>query len=220
MVTTRCGGTGIRRGFVDGAAASGPRFARRVPAKAISPTTSSATTPPAVAAAHHRERRRRCGPASDASLVDLGAGRVMSRPLAHQLRGSLRRNARACTRITGSAGQVMRVVAAVVGATTTAASMCETRPARRPCERWPRRRKGLSGSGAPAPLPGSWDRLGPGGLVPGDLAGSGRPRRDGSGQRHGIEAGNQWGPAGSAAPNPQALTAVQHHRSQATDSTV
>ena len=104
-----------------------------------------------MAAAHHIERRRRCGAAADASLEDLGAVRVMSRPLAHQLPGSLRRNARACTRITGSAGQVMRVVAAVVGATTTAASMCETCPAWRTCERWPRRRKGLSGSGTPAP---------------------------------------------------------------------
>jgi len=55
----------------------------------------------------------------------------------------------------------MRVVAAVVGATTTAASMCETCPAWRTCERWPRRRKGLSGSGTPAPPTGSWRRLGP-----------------------------------------------------------
>ena len=65
----------------------------------------------------------------------------------------------------------MRVVAAVVGATTTAASMCETCPAWRTCERWPRRRKGLSGSGRTgSPYQGSWDRLGLGGLLPGDLA--------------------------------------------------
>jgi hypothetical protein len=161
--------------------------------------TSSATRPPAMAAAHHIERRRRCGAASDASLVDLGAGRVMSRPLAHQLPGSLRRNARACTRITGSAGQVMRVVAAVVGATTTAASMCETRPAWRTCERWPRRRKGLSGSGAPAPPTRLMGSTRPRRACARRPRGTGRPRRDGGGQRHGIEAGNQWGPAGSAA---------------------
>ena len=152
-----------------------------------------------MAAAHHIERRRRCGAASDASLVDLGAGRVMSRPLAHQLPGSLRRNARACTRITGSAGQVMRVVAAVVGATTTAASMCETCPAWRTCERWPRRRKGLSGSGAPAPPTRLMASTRPRWDAARRPRGTGRPRREVVGNGIVSKRVINGGPAGSAA---------------------